>query len=226
MNIPLKHTYSSISTFETCPWRWYSVRHTQRWADEMGEAAKIGDAGHKALEARMKFGTALPQGWEWLEGISQSIPAQINEARMSMAIEQKIAINRWIQPCDYYAPDYMIRGKIDLMALGSDRAVIDDFKFGKRRPSEQLKTYALMVMANYPNVQKVKTQFLWVHEPHAIDIDVYPRSELPKMTQGLMGKIIQIEQAVTQNVFVKRPSGLCKNYCPVFDCEHNGRRIK
>lgn len=224
MNIPLQHTFSSLGMFETCPWRWYQVRHVKRWSDEMGEAARIGDQGHKALEARLKHGEPLPSGWNWLEPMASTVHQQIVQAGMSMHIEQKVAINRNWQPCDYYAKDYMIRGKIDLLALGTDRAVVDDFKFGKRKLTNQLKLYAGMIMTANPAIQKVKTQFLWVHEPQFNDSEYFSRADLPQIAQEFNGKIIQIEQAVTQNIFVKRPSGLCRKHCPVFDCEHNGRR--
>ncbi len=225
MNIPLQHTFSSITKFETCPRQWAEVRLFKNFQDEMGEAAKLGDAGHKELEAYLKEGTPFSSAWQW----TQSYADQLKQALKGMyiGIELKLAVDRTGAACDYYSDSQWIRGKADLAAFdpATKQGYIFDFKFGKRKPSEQLRLYAAMALMQYPDLEKVNYRFLWMKEPAANDSGVVKRdADLAKVWQTFQHKIGAIEHAAAAGVFPPKPSGLCKNYCPVKSCEHNGKR--
>jgi hypothetical protein len=37
------------------------------------------------------------------------------------------------------------------------------------------------------------------------------------------GRVSKLEKAFTTNIWLEKSSGLCKNYCDVVTCKHNGK---
>ena len=100
-----------------------------------------------------------------------------------------------------------------MLVLHNDTAVVMDWKTGKRRPDfTQLELFALQVFSHFPDIDKVKSSFLWLKDMQ-MDSKTYYRDELGSMWGSLLQRISRIEQSLAHDKWPPKPSGLC-NYCP------------
>jgi hypothetical protein len=106
-----------------------------------------------------------------------------------------------------------------LLVVHKDKAVVVDYKTGKRKPTEQLKLYAAYTFAYYPQVTQVHTGFAWLKE-RRLDIEKVNRDEIPVIWQPFLTKVRKLESAYERDKWMARPSGLCRGWCPVKHCEH------
>lgn len=95
---------------------------------------------------------------------------------------------------------------------------------GKVKPDDckaQFRLNAAMVFANYPQVQVAVGS--WVHTAlRKIHDDglVLTRDEFPKVQEHVALQVRDIETSEATGTWPKRPSGLCRGWCPVKDCHH------
>ena len=88
-----------------------------------------------------------------------------------------------------------------------------DWKTGKRNPDfTQLELFSLQVFVHYPEIQKVKTSFVWLKD-NKTDSETFKRTDTKLMWADLLSRIDRIKQSYQKNNFPARPSGLCR-YCP------------
>jgi len=88
-----------------------------------------------------------------------------------------------------------------------------DWKTGKRRPDfDQLEMFAVQVFKHYPQVERIKTTFVWLKEMK-MDSETFTREQEPAIWQKILGKITRIEGALEHDNWPAKPSGLC-NWCP------------
>jgi hypothetical protein len=110
-----------------------------------------------------------------------------------------------------------------LVVIHGDKAVVADYKTGKRKPTEQLDLYANYVFAHHPEINKVTTGFIWLKEKK-IDWTPRERSEVPIIWQNFVPRVNKLESAYERDRWPAKTSGLCKAWCPVLSCEFNGRK--
>lgn len=208
-------TYSSLDKFNTCPKQYYHLRVVRDVVDPPSPQKAWGETVHTALELYVKEGKPLPVGMEqW-----QSFVDKLLRLPGEVFTEHEFAIDRNFQPCSW--DDAWSRGIADLFILGGDRAVVVDYKTGKRKPSEQLCLYALYVFATHPEVEFVHTCFAWLKD-RKVDKQTYHRSEMSDLWQEFLPTLSRLESSHDKDYWPPRPSGLCRKWCPVVSCEHNG----
>lgn len=212
-------SYTALTGFETCPYRYYRTRVTKDVTEPQTEALRWGNEVHKALEQHAKTDAPLPTGMDQAGGIIQKLKQRPGE----LIVEQQIALDANLQPCDWFAKNTWLRGVVDFGLVGARNAVALDWKTGKMKPdSEQLKLFAALLLHAYTQVQKVVTGFVWLRDKK-ITKQTYTRHDLGEIWGIFMPRVKRLEQAFADDKWPKRPSGLCRNYCPVAACEHNGR---
>jgi len=206
-------TYSHLEGYETCPRQFHAKYVLKRFPFVATEATKWGDAVHKAFENRIEHGDALPNNMsQWTKLVDQF--ARLPGTKL---IEKKLAVDRSFETCDYWSA--WSRGKVDLTVINKDAAVMVDWKTGKFKPSEQLMLYAGYGFANWPQVQKIETGFVWLKD-RKLTKKVWTREEQPIIWQEFAPRVRRLELAHEKDQWPARPSGLCKGWCPVTDCEH------
>lgn len=135
-----------------------------------------------------------------------------------------MAINKYFKPCKWMANDVWCRGVIDIGVVGSKKAVVMDWKTGKRRPdSDQLELFAGMVFAHYPYIEEVKTGFIWLNS-REIDTDEFHRDDRDQIWSNFLPRVKRMQRSHDEDKWMPNPSGLCKNWCPVGNklCEYCG----
>lgn len=216
-------SYSVLGAFETCPWRYYLTKIAKKITEPQTAATIWGNHVHKALELRLTKNAALPSEMGMYENIAATIKAKSLGGKLEA--EQKMALNANFQSVTWFAKDVWVRGITDFTIIKKDKAFIGDWKTGKRDPqSAQLKLTAAMTFAQKPWVNTIINAFIWLKEDGAIDREVFDRGDAPAIWQEFAPRIQRLEIAHEENKFPKRPSGLCKAWCPVgkTNCEHCG----
>lgn len=220
-----------MGDFENCPKSFYEKRITKSVRDTQGEEATWGDHVHKFFEYTIKSMQGLP-----LDAVQTTLILQGNEEPALtkylpiiqslfamepdvMIAENQMAINKAIQPCDWFAKDVWCRGIIDVMLIKGNRARAIDWKTGKRKfNSRQLKLFALMVFIHYPQVMECKTDFVWL-KTGEIDSETYKREQEAELWQEFLPSLAKYNAAFKAEIFPPRKSGLCNGWCPVTSCE-------
>lgn len=212
-------SYSALTAFETCPRRFYHTRVAKDIVEAETQALTWGNAVHKALELRAKENQPLPEGMAHWE----PLVAKILAAGGEVFTEKQIALDKTFTPCDWFAPEVWVRGVVDVGVISGNLLIALDYKTGKpKHDSDQLKLFAALLLAVYPECDVVKTGFLWL-KTNGIDQARFERSDLPDIWNTFLPRVTVLEKAYEQDRWPTRPSGLCRNWCPCNQCEHNGR---
>ena len=224
MAASLAWSYSALTSFETCPRRHYLTRIAKKVVEPESEAIKWGNRVHAAMEAYLLFGTDLPAGMEQFAALAGKIKAKGAEPDASIEAERKVCLNDSYKPVTYFAKDAWVRGVLDLSVKKRSKLFVGDWKTGKPKPaSDQLKLFAALAMETDPEVEEVVTAFIWL-QPGTLTIDRFTREDLPGIWQEFIPRVARLQHAVTADKFPPRPSGLCRNWCPVgkHNCDYCG----
>ena len=207
----LTHYFSSIKMYENCPKRYYHQRIRKEVQDKGSDATIYGERIHEALEHRLESKVNLPKESEGYEVLCRGIEKTARGG--TLLVEQKLTLSEDLTPTGWWDGDAWVRSILDVLVLHNDTAVVMDWKTGKRRPDfTQLELFALQVFSHFPDIDKVKSSFLWLKDMQ-MDSKIYYRDELGSMWGKLLQRISRIEQSLAHDKWPPKPSGLC-NYCP------------
>lgn len=217
-------SFSSIKLFGTCPRKYEAERITKEVKFTETEATIYGTAFHLAAEEFIRDGTAIPPQYDY------AIPAleKIRSIQGEKHCEIKFGIalrDGEMEPCDFYAEDVWFRGIADLLIINGEEARVIDYKTSKNAKYADTKQLALMaacVFLNYPEVKVVKGGLLFV-VCNAFIKETYTFDDRFKVFIQLGNLLTRRETAYETGVFNPTPNGLCKKWCEVLSCPHNGR---
>jgi len=137
--------------------------------------------------------------------------------------ERQIALDDKFCETEWFSDTAWVRGIIDLALVDGGKALLLDHKTGRRKPdSSQLKLFAVLAMHVWPKLEKVVTGFLWLKSGQ-IDKETYTRADIPTIWEEFLPRVKRMRQAYGTDVWPEKPSGLCKAWCPVVACVHNGK---
>lgn len=219
---PFTWSYSRLKNFEACPKKHWHVDIAKDVKEEEGEALLWGNQVHKAAAARLKDGKALPPGMEIIESFCQKILTPAGNAESKILVEQKLAITKDFGPCGYFDKSVWFRAVGDVIKIVGPVALIGDWKTGKiKEDGVQLALSAMCVFAHYPEVKRVRSEFIWVAHDATSRAD-FNRNDMPQFWQGVWTRIQALEHAHNTQSYPAKPGGLCRNWCPVTKCPHHG----
>lgn len=213
------YSYSSLTGFETCARKYYEERILKSTIRTESPAAAAGTALHLQAETFIQDGK--PFEHKYAVEIMKVV-TDLKSKNTQVIPEAEIAVTKDLKPTTFWADDCYARGKIDVLTIGEEEAEIIDWKTGKADVfSTQLKHNAVLVMANYPHIKRVRTRYEWLKEGYATKAVVH-REFLKADWAKFEGRAAKLEKAFTTNMWPEKKSGLCKNYCDVHNCSHNG----
>jgi hypothetical protein len=226
---PLPWSHSALSDYLNCPKAYYEKRVTKSVIDPPNDAGLAGDWTHKQFEVYLKNGTPLPSTYpldirEWPVGLKapsayKGYLDKIAAMPGTLFVENKLAITRELEPCDFFSPDVWCRAILDIIVIDGQTATVIDHKSGKRKmDTRQLKLAALMTFIHYPQVDIVRTGYAWLKD-HVLDKKTYVRTGEAELWAEFLPDLRQYKQAYKTMTFGPRPSGLCNGWCPVTSCE-------
>jgi hypothetical protein len=222
MNNTPAWSFSSLKGFLTCPKQYYHLRVAKDYVSAPTAATHYGTEFHKACEDYVRDGTALDPRFAYTMPVLDALKA-IKGERLC---EYKMALNRQLEPCEFFAKDCFIRGIGDLIILQRERGVAYcvDYKTGKSSryaDTGQLELMALMIFVLFPEIKEVRGKLLFVVPSEVVE-GTYKRADRKTLWAQWLGKYSQLQAAYESGTWNAKPSGLCRNYCPVTECPHNG----
>ena len=215
-------SYSALKTFETCPRKYQAEKVTKEVPFVQGEKAIYGEQLHKAAEEYIRDGTPIPQRFIFVKEYLDKLKAYRGEKFCEMKLGVKKVDGR-LEACDYYDPEVWFRGIADLVIVNGTRARILDYKTGEAKYADlrQLALMAAALFLKYPELEKIKTMLLFVTKDDHRKQDFSAEYGLSIFSE-LHGLLSALEEAYKSDVWNPRPNGLCRKWCNVTSCPHQG----
>ena len=214
-------SYSSLTAYETCPYRYFLTRVTKEVKEPPTDATRHGVAVHLALELRLRDKTPLPAAYAAYEKYCVSI----EKSGGTVCAEEQYALAGTLQRVDWFAKNVWVRSILDVSIFNGKNAAVLDWKTGKVKPeSAQLKLSAAMIFHTHPEVQKVSSGFIWLKEDKITKETFTRENDLHLIWKEFLPRVKRLTLAVAESKWEKKPSGLCRNWCPVgkSKCQHCG----
>ncbi len=214
-------SYSRINDFLNCPLAFANKHIWKKIKFVETEAIIEGNRQHKALEDRL--GThkkPLPPDMAGAEKYCRVIEANSD----LLLVEKQICIDQSMQFVKWFSKDAWGRGAFDVLSAKNGTVRIYDWKTGKIRDSMlQLKMFAAFASMFLPDCHTFITKYIWLKHDEVTPAEpsecTFTRDQMPEIWAEIMGNVHRMAQAVAENNFPARPSGLC-GWCSVTDCPH------
>jgi predicted RecB family nuclease len=220
-------SFSRLSVFEQCQARFDYQYVSKRVQDQPNEASAYGDRVHKTLEAIGKASSQSPAAGDAAKAMATTDEEKQTVKRWGPLVdsimakpgqkwfEHQMAVDRALQPVGWFDKGVWIRSIADVLVVDGDTAYVLDWKSGKVKDNPtQLQLFAAMVMWHFPQVQKVKTSFVWLMYDEVTNSH-YERRYLDALWRALEPRFTNVQDTIDLGVFKTTPSGLCP-WCPAF----------
>lgn len=213
-------SYSALNNYSTCPRQYHALRVEKRYKQEDTIHTQWGNDVHQAIEATLKTGVELPvRMFAYSDTVNR-----IKQSNVEFYSEQKLAVTEQYEACGFFDPHCWSRAIVDYLGVNKNKGLNLDFKTGRRKEgSKQLVLSTAIVFANYPQIDTVTTGFVWLQEGGKISSKVFFREDLQAMWKQFEAELRNMAWSYEYNIWPPKQSGLCAKWCPVLDCEFNGR---
>jgi hypothetical protein len=214
-------SYSKLKNFETCPKRYYNIDVAKKVREEESDELRYGNMLHKLLADAISGKAALPDAHKamqkWVD-----VVAGVSSGSANILVEQQMAITADFAPTEWFSNTAWYRGIGDVIKIVGPVAAVLDWKTGKiLEDGVQLALMAQCVFAHHPEVQKIRTEFVWLKHDARTRAD-FARSDMVSVWAGLMPRVQALERAHKLEEFPAKPGALCRKWCPVSSCPHHG----
>lgn len=226
-------SFSKKKNFDTCPKRYYETDILKNFQED-SEQLTQGNAVHKALAGACLLGAGIASSGSGRDAvIGAPLPEVysymkkwvdvVTKSPGTLRVEEKYALTRDFQKTAYFAPNVWYRGICDVLKLNGNHATALDWKTGKvGHNSVQLMLMATCIFVHYPQIETVKTRFIWLAED-CTTRDVWERATIMKEWTSLIPEINAMEAATKTLTFPPKPGALCRKWCPVTSCPFHGK---
>jgi hypothetical protein len=227
---PFAWSYSKLKNYETCPKRHLEIDILKSVKEEEGDGLAEGNRVHDVL-AKAVMGAPLPEDDACYQKWVDKARAGIGNPNVEVRVEQELAFSEYFLAAPWFKKrptdlEPWFRGKIDVLKIVKTpegwAALVLDWKTGKIvEDSVQLALFAQCVFIHYPMVEKIRTEFVWLKDDCTTRED-FNRQEMPELWAELNPRLKHLIHASQTGEYPPKPGGLCKRYCPVATCAHNG----
>ncbi len=218
---PFAWSYSKLKNYEQCPKRYFAIDVEKKYKedDEAGHLG-YGKLVHESLANAINHGhKPLPDN---LKHLQKWVDKVAGGAKGTILVEQQMAITKDLTKTGWFSDDVWYRGIGDVVKLLGPVAVIIDWKTGKILDDGiQLALMAQCVFAHHPQIQKIRTEFVWLKEDATTRAD-FTREDMVGVWAGLLPRVTTLKNAHETMDFPPKPGGLCKRFCIVESCPHRG----
>jgi CRISPR/Cas system-associated exonuclease Cas4 (RecB family) len=213
-------SYSRLSSFETCPRKFWNESVAKTVPFVKSEQALYGDLVHKCFELYFKDAKPLPLNLKHWTPTLQFIASAPGEK----TIEARIALNKDYEFVEWRAKDAWLRVKSDLTQVHGPYAAVWDWKTGKPRDDDdQLKLNAAVTFLLDPDIQEISMAYLWLQTKTVTKLKM-TQPEAVEFWGEILPRVAKYQDAHDKNEFPPRPCFLCRGWCPVKTCEFHESR--
>lgn len=220
---PFTWSPSALKNYELCPKKHWSENIGKTVAQSRSTVGDWGSDAHKAIEEYIKLKRPFPLGMQIYKPIVDRIVGWPGQT----FAEQKMAVSRDYRAVGYFDTDVWFRAIFDAAKHNGAGMVLVDWKFGKLDEAwrDQGLVMCMAILAQMPDVQTAAVAFVWFKESASappISTAVYDRTNIWQPWSELMKRVQRYEAAYVNSDFPAKPNYLCRRYCPVKACPHNG----
>jgi hypothetical protein len=216
---PFAWSYSKLKNYEVCPKRHFHIDVAKDFKETESDQLKEGNFVHKVLAERISKGTPLPPRVKEYEPWAAMIVA----GGGTILVEQQMAIRKDFSKCEWFGGKQVwFRGIGDVVVLHDQVGLVWDWKTGKiKEDATQLMSMAQCVFSHHPQIQAVRSEFIWLSEGARTRLD-FKRADMPGHWASVLPRVALLEQANQTMTYPAKPGFLCKRWCPVTSCPHYG----
>jgi len=220
-------SYSALTAFEDCPRRYYETKVSKRHKETYSPQLSHGLNFHHTAEDTLKNHVPMPEALKHYAPVVGVIQSAADKPGATLDVERRMALDAHLVPVPYFDRSVWVRAVTDFAITSpSGRSVLaGDWKTGKERPaSAQLMLTAAVLFATEPVVDKVTTSFIWLQTGN-VSKETFHRPDVPTIWNSFNPRVQRMRAAFAADDFPPRPSGLCRNHCPVVSCPMNGHHV-
>ena len=216
-------SYTMLDTAETCPSQAFH-KFILKEREPESAVSRHGTDVHKALEHYVRDGAPLGV-YDRHEPLARSMRGMAGAPGIQTFTEVKLGVRPNLTSCDFFAGDVWGRGVVDVALLSQVAGFIGDWKTGKKREKAlQTTVFALMIFAKFPALERLTACNLWLTDNTIGEIRKFKREDTPTYWTTVVQKVEALEKlAAKDEPWPARPNGLCREWCSVLSCPHNGR---
>ena len=214
-------SYSSISLFKQCARNFHRLRILKDIEEPDSEHLIYGREVHTAAEEYGRDGKEIPAKYAYIQ---PSIDALIKNDREKY-FERKMALTSDLEPTDFFADDAWWRGIADFISIEGRRAWLVDYKTGKSAryaDTKQLEILSLAMFKIWENIDTIYGALAFLVSKEVV-ASKFRRGDTDNLCQKWFLDTKRLEVATETGVWNASPNFTCRSWCPVIDCEHNGR---
>jgi CRISPR/Cas system-associated exonuclease Cas4 (RecB family) len=226
-------SYSSLSTFITCPKQYEADKVLKYIPHEDTQATLYGKGIHKAAELYIRDSTPLPAKYTYIKNYLDTLNAIEGDKFCELEMGIKRIVDEYGELdytyCEFEDPTRYWRGIADLVIvnLATGTAYLVDYKSGKSSKyadTKQLGLLAAALFLKYPTLKRIKAMLLFVVAGELIKAE-YSYETRFDIFDTLREALMQREAAYRSGVFNPKPNGLCRQWCKANRCVYNGSYV-
>ena len=216
-------SYSSLSLYQQCPRKYHRLRVVKDIKEGETEALIYGKEVHKAAEEYVRDGTPIPTKYSFI----QKYVDPLKEIPGDKLCEYQMGLTEKLEPCGFFDKDVWWRGVADLLILNGEdkKAHVIDYKTGKSAKyadTKQLELLALATFKHFPYTEKIKSGLVFLVSEEFVKAD-YLKDQETTLWGRWLPELSRLEKSYEVDVWNPKPNFTCRKFCPVKDCEHNGK---
>jgi len=221
---PFAWSFSRMKNFEVCPKRHYEIDLAKNVKEPEGEQLRWGNFVHKALADRCGPNRVpLPKDLVSAMPFAEAWAMKVLGSTGDVYVEEGLAMSKEFTSVGNFDANVWLRVKCDFMRVVGDVALAVDWKTGKiLEDSVQLALTAACIFAKFPQVKAVRSTYVWLKDD-CESSETFYRDDMPAMWRSIWHRIEAMETAHKHTNYPPTPSGMCKSWCAVKSCPHNGK---
>ena len=185
------------------PWSFSKIKAFQQCPKQFYHERDIKQYPFRITEA-IRYGDLFHKAAEHYVRDNKELPKEFLYAKDSLdalirkkgdkLCEYRMGLTKDLEPCGFYEADKL-----------------------------QLELMAMAVFKHFPNVDTVRAGLLFVVCEDLVR-STYEQYDADALWDKWMDNFSTMETAYSIGVWNPKPSGLCRQWCQVMECPHNGRR--
>ncbi len=215
---PLIASHTFLDTFERCPKQAYHKYVAKDLPFVETDVMKWGIRVHDAMEKRVRGRAPLPEGMDAYEKFAAPLDPHVYKL-----VEYKLAMTKGGRSSSFFGEGVWCRGKVDVALINDRTALILDWKTGKRRENPaELERFAYLLRARFDALERFVGRYVWLKDDRLGDEHLLDPDKRLEADRRLMEQVETLQKR--GEPWPAHENGLCKQYCEIFCCPHNGRK--